>query len=176
MSRAPSSVAWRDTTDHPAAHAVRTVAVAALLIGLGAGVGSYVTSPAHELHDPVTGLQQLDLFFLDEPAPASDRLGLRPGTRALVLVCGDPLVDGEGRRAPVAPAVDCAAPPDLDPRVQVVHVDEPEIATAYGLVTADGRVGPGYALVDARNHVRYRTFDPAPARHASELRVLIANL
>ena len=44
------------------------------------GVATYVQSPAHSLHDPDHALQQLDLLYLDEPAPGAVLLSrIRPG-------------------------------------------------------------------------------------------------
>ncbi len=51
---------------------------------------AYLSSPAHELHDPNHALQQLDVFYLDEPAPGLDLLGVRPGRPAVVYFCGAP--------------------------------------------------------------------------------------
>ena len=50
---------------------------------------------------------------------------------------------------------------------------EPDVAAAYGLRTRDGGIGPGYAVVDGRRHVRYRTFDPRLAEHGQEILVLV---
>ncbi|WP_341251312.1 hypothetical protein [Euzebya pacifica] len=141
------------TPARPAAGAV--VAVVVVLVVCVAGVVAYLTSPAHRLHDPVHALQQFDLFFLDEPAPLAGRLGLQPGRPALVVVCAE-----------------CRAP---EVNAQVRVTDEVDVARRYGLLTADGRVGPGYAVVDASGALRYRTFDPAPAAHVEEIDVLLDN-
>lgn len=131
-----------------------------LLLGAGcawvvaaAGVAVYLTSPAHAVHDPQHALQQLDAFSLDEPAPGLGRLGLTSGP-AVLLFC----------EACPAPAVRGAS---------VVRTTDRELARAYSLIGAGGRVGPGYALVDGRGRVRYRTFDPAPAEHLQELQPLV---
>lgn len=50
---------------------------------------------------------------------------------------------------------------------------DPALAARYALQTADGRVGPGYAVVNAAGQLRYRTFDPAPADHDAEIQILI---
>ena len=65
---------------------------------------------------------------------------------------------------------DCQAP-DVEAQVRVT--DDPDVARRYGLLTAEGRIGPGYAVVDATGTLRYRTFDPAPAAHAEEITVLL---
>lgn len=49
-------------------------------------------------------------------------------------------------------------------------------ARAYGLAADDGRLGPGYALVDSRGRLRYRTFDPSLQDHAREIAILLAAL
>lgn len=136
---------------------VRTVTaglMAAVLVA-GIGVAAYVRSPAHALHSPNHDLQQIDLFYLDEPAPLAARAGVTPGRVTLLMICGS--CD--------APAVDA----------EIVTTDDPAIAQEYGLVTAAGRVGPGYAIIDADGNVRYRTFDAAPGDHGDEIRVLIDN-
>jgi len=126
----------------------------ALVSGVCAvGVVVYLTSGRHELHDPFHALQQLDLVYLDQPAPGLGELGLRRGRPALVVFC----------RVCQAPRVEA----------QVRVSDRRDLARSYGLVTADGRVGPGYALIDAEGTVRYRTFDPGLAEHAEEIEVLL---
>ncbi|CAN5921703.1 hypothetical protein BH23ACT10_BH23ACT10_14740 [soil metagenome] len=138
-------------------HRLRTVVtglVAAVLVA-GIGVATYVRSPTHTLHSPNHDLQQLDLFYLDEPAPLAARAGVTPGRVTLLLICSG--CDG--------PAVDA----------DVVTTEDPAIAEAYGLATEAGRVGPGYAIIDADGDVRYRTFDPTPGDHGDEIRVLIDN-
>jgi hypothetical protein len=121
------------------------------------GVLSYLASAAHELHDPQHGLQQLDLLYLDEPAPGLAGLDIRPRRPAVLVFC------------------ETACPlPDVD-TAQVVRCTDPELAARYALVD-DGRIGPGYALVDSDGQVRYRTFDPGLAEHAAEIRVLLSGL
>lgn len=129
-----------------------TLAVAAGVAAIGA-VG-YVLSPGRDVA-PVQALRQLDLFYLDEPAPALDELGVQPRRSALILFC-DPGCP--------APAVTGA---------QVLHSDDPRLAAQYALLTTAGRVGPGYAVVNAAGRLRYRTFDPAPGEHAAEIQILI---
>jgi hypothetical protein len=128
------------------------LAVAAAVAVIGA-VG-YVLSPDRDVA-PMQALRQLDQFYLDEPAPALDELGVQPGRPALIMFC-DP-------RCPT-PAVTGA---------QVVHSDDPRLAAQYALLTGEGRVGPGYAVVNAAGRLRYRTFDPAPGEHAAEIQILI---
>ncbi|CAN5732256.1 hypothetical protein BH24ACT15_BH24ACT15_39130 [soil metagenome] len=65
---------------------------------------------------------------------------------------------------------DCQSP-DVD--AQVRSTADADVARAYGLLTTAGRVGPGYAVVDATGQLRYRTFDPAPAAHAEGIQVLV---
>jgi hypothetical protein len=122
-----------------------------------AGAVAYVLSADHEVA-PVQALRQLDMFYLDEPAPALDALGVQPGRPALILFC-----DPRCATASVSGA-------------QVVHSDDPQLAAQYALLTAQGRVGPGYALLNADGRLRYRTFDPAPGEHAPEIQILINGL
>ena len=132
----------------------RPEAIGALVSAVCAlGILAYLTSGPHELHDPFHALQQVDLIYLDEPAPGYQALGLQRGRPALVAFCRD-----------------CQAPP-VDAQVRVS--DRRDVALRYGLVTAEGRLGPGYALIDPAGNVRYRTFDPGLADHAEEVEVLL---
>lgn len=131
------------------------VGLSAAVLIAAVGVAVYLRSPAHVLHSPNHHLQQLDLFYVNEPAPFAEQLGVTPGRVTLLLVCA----------ACSAPAVDA----------DVVTTADAAIARSYGLLTADGRVGPGYAIVDVRGSVRYRTFDPRPGDHGDEIRVLVDN-
>lgn len=123
-----------------------------------AGVALYLTSPAHELHDPNHALQQLDLLYLDQPAPGLERLPVEPGRPAVLVFCED---------------AGCPLP-QLE-NAQVVRVTDPRLAAPYAL-TADCQVGPGYALIDDDGQVRYRTFDPGLAQHEPEIRTLVNGL
>lgn len=117
------------------------------------GVLAYLLSPGYGIA-PEPGLRQLDLLYLDEPAPALEQLGVAPGSPAVVVFC----------RSCDLPRIDDA---------QVVRSDDAALARSYALTTASGRVGPGYALVDPDGRLRYRTFDPAPGEHAAEIQVLV---
>ncbi|WP_219419740.1 hypothetical protein [Pseudonocardia nigra] len=132
----------------------RWLAAAAVAAAASIGALGYLASPDADLA-PITGLRQLDLLYLDQPAPALDQLGVAPGSPAVILFC-DPR----------------CADPDLD-GAQIVHSSNPQLAARYALLTTTGRVGPGYALVDGRGQLRYRTFDPAPAEHTAEIQVLV---
>lgn len=118
-----------------------------------AGVAAYLTSDVHARHDPYHPLQQLDALYLDEPAPGFEALGLRRGRPSVVVFC----------RACDAPEVDA----------QVRVSSDRALAGRYGLVTAEGRLGPGYAVIDAEGRVRYRTFDPVLAEHEKEIEILV---
>jgi hypothetical protein len=126
------------------------VVVAAVVVLLVASLRATPTP----LASPRPELQQLDLLYLDEPAPHADALGFEGGRPGLLVVCD----------RCTAPAVEGA---------QVVVTADPDVAAAYGLRTADGRVGPGYAILDPRRHVRYRTFDPRLAHHPVEVQILL---
>jgi hypothetical protein len=137
--------------DHPTRRWAALILVGA---GVTLGVLTYLLSPNRDVA-PIPALRQLDLLYLNEPAPGLDRLGVEPGTPAVIVfceqVCDLPEVTG----------------------AQVVLSHDPVIAERYALRTSAGRVGPGYALVDPEGQLRYRTFDPAPGRHASEIQVLV---
>ncbi len=98
------------------------------------------------------------MLYLDEPAPGLDRLGVEPGRPAVLVFC------------PGA----CPLPQLTD--AQVTRSTDPELAQQYALRNAAGRVGPGYALVDASGRLRYRTFDPRLALHEPEIQTLVAGL
>ena len=116
----------------------------------------YLSSSAHARHDPVHALQQFDALYLDEPAPAAARLDLEPGRPAVVFFCPGP----------------CELP--TIGGAQVVRSSDPAVARAYALLREDGRVGTGYALVDRRGRLRYRTFDPGLQQQ--EIQILVDGL
>lgn len=132
----------------PARTLLVQAAAAVLLPALG--VGLYLSSDSHAGHDPRHGLQQLDLLYLDEPAPGVAATG-RP---QLLVFC-------DGCRLPAVEGAD------------VRLLDDPELARQYGL-GAPGR--SGYALVDSRGRVRYRTYDPQPGTHETEIQTLVDGL
>ncbi|MBA2532350.1 MAG: hypothetical protein H0V23_09650 [Nocardioidaceae bacterium] len=117
-------------------------------------VAAYLLSPGADIA-PDPALRQLDLLYLDEPAPVLRQLGVEPGRSAVVVFCTG----------------GCDLPPIQG--TQVVRSGNPVLAARYALRTSAGRVGPGYALIDASGQLRYRTFDPAPGEHAAEIQVLI---
>lgn len=121
---------------------MRWAALGATSLLAGAGVLGYLASPLHAQHDPFHALQQFDAFYLDEPAPGLARLGVEPGRPAVVFFC----------------SASCS-PPQVAGAQSVVSSSR-RVAGEYGLLTDDGRLGPGYALIDSRGQVRYRTFDP----------------
>jgi hypothetical protein len=131
----------------------RWAALAATAAVSGGGVLGYLGSSAHALHDPVHALQQFDALYLDEPAPGLTTLGIEPGRPAVVFFCGVP----------------CDPPPVTG--AQIVRSASTLLARRYALTTAEGRVGPGYALVDPAGRLRYRTFDPG--LHVREIQVLV---
>jgi hypothetical protein len=134
--------------------AARGAGAAGVVAVCAIGVLLTLTTPGHRDHDPVHGLQQLDLLYLDEPAP--DLPVDHRGAPLLVVVCS----------ACAAPAVDAA-----------VHMtDDPRVAAELALSRTDGRIGPGYALIDADGRLRYRTFDPGLSDHAEEIGILLAGL
>jgi hypothetical protein len=136
----------------PAAAVVAAVVAAALAATVG--VVAYLVSPTNRRGAPVQALSQLGLLYLDEPAPMFDELGFTRGAPALLVVCSA-----------------CTPPAGVGGQVRVT--DDPEVAAAYALAVADGRIGPGYAVIDPAGRVRYRTFDPALSEHGREIRVLL---
>lgn len=122
------------------------------VLAVATGVTLYVASPGHSRHDPQHELQQLDLLYLDEPAPGLDGVGYRAGRPAVLVFCPD----------------DCPLP-SLD-GAQVLRSGDAGLARQYAL-GAGGRVG--FALVDTNGDVRYRGYDPSPHQHEAELQVLV---
>lgn len=121
------------------------------------GVLAYLRSGPHQLHDPDHALQQLDLLYLDQPAPGAAGVDLPAGRPVVLLFC-----------------LGCAIP-DVD-GADVISVDDRSVAAAYGLAgqsRAPGGLGPGYALIDGSGRVRYRTYDPDPGAHAAEVQRLL---
>lgn len=110
--------------------------------------------------DRLTGQQalyKLDLLYLNEPAPGLEALGILKGQRAVVVFC-------ETCKLPRLPGE------------QVVQSSSKGLAAQYGLLAQDGSVGPGYALINSKGNVRYRSFDTDPAQHRREIEVLIEGL
>lgn len=136
----------------------RWAALAATGVLAVAGVTLYLNSAAHRLHDPRHSLQQLDLLYLDEPAPGLQQLGVSPGAPAVLVFC-----------ATACPLPDITV-------AQVVRSQDPRLAARYALLTPSGRIGPGYALVDADATLRYRTFDPGLEDHEPEIEILVEGL
>jgi hypothetical protein len=141
-----------------AANRRRWLGLAATAAAAVLGVGLYLASPDHRLHDPNHALQQLDLLYLDQPAPGLDRLPIEQGRPVVLVFC---------RNACRLPAL---------AEAHVVRSTDPDLATRYALRTGDGRIGPGYALIDAQGRVRYRTFDPGLAEHETEIGILVRGL
>ena len=133
----------------PGPRRLLVAAALAVLVPL-AGVTEYLLSDAHARHDPQHGLQQIDLLYLDEPAP-----GVTPDGSPLVLV----FCDG-------------CTPPHVD-RARVVVSDDRALARRYGLGAPGSR---GYAVIDGDGDVRYRSYDPGLGAHEVEIQVLVDGL
>lgn len=138
---------------------VRWTALTVTAAAATVGVTIYLGSAAHELHDSNHALQQLDLLYLNEPAPGLDRLPIKPGRPVVLVFCA--------RQGCPLPMLEDA---------QVLRSTDPRLAARYALQGEHGRVGPGYALIDSFGRVRYRTFDPGVAGHEAEIRILVEGL
>ncbi len=130
------------------------------------------------------GLRQLDVLSLDEPVR-----GIRAtGRPQLVVAAGDQAVPAcrsgvaealrrRGGPGGVASAYDLVL---LIPGVRAGAgtTADPGGSLAIALALPDAARGcrPGYAVVDPRGHVRYRTYDAQWAVHANESDVLLAAL
>jgi hypothetical protein len=104
---------------------------------------------------PATDLPPLDVLFIDEPAPGLDELAIDPG-RPVVIIFG---------------ADDCVVPQIGG--AQLVRCAQPALAARYAMTTSAGRVGPGYAVVDAAGQLRYLTHDFAPGERGERIQRLI---
>lgn len=112
------------------------------------GAGTSVREP--RLH-----LAQPDLLFLDEPAPGLDQLTVDPGC-PVVIVFG---------------AQDCVLP--LVAGAQLVRCSDPALARRYAMTTSTGRIGPGYAVIDAAGQLRYLTHDFCAGERGERIQRLI---
>lgn len=145
---------------------------------LAAVVAYAIASPLH----PDRGLQQIDLLSLREPVA-----GIAATGRArLVVAVGDQSVPA--CRAQVARALarrggpgGVAARDDLVLLAPGAEAPPPlvadpggRLARALALPEAADGCHPGYAVVDPRGQVRYRTYDGGWAEHSSESDVLLA--
>ena len=102
-----------------------------------------------------TDLPQLDVLFIDEPGPGLDELGIDRG-RLVVIIFG---------------ADDCVVPQVRG--AELVRCAEPVVAARYAMTTSGGRIGPGYAVVDAAGQLRYLTHDFAPGERGERIQRLI---
>jgi hypothetical protein len=106
---------------------------------------------------PDAGLVQLDVLSLSEPVAGVEAVDGRP--TMVVLTCPELVPD---RRT-------------LDPVYGLVVSTDPAIAARLALPRAP-QCQPGYVLLDAASHVRYRTYDPSWLDHAFEQEVLLEHL
>jgi hypothetical protein len=106
---------------------------------------------------PDAGLTQLDVLSLSEPVPGVTAVDGRP--TLLVLTCPELVPE---RRT-------------LDPAYGLVVSTDPALAERLALPRAR-ECQSGYVLLDARSHVRYRTYDPTWTEHSFEQEVLLEHL
>jgi hypothetical protein len=106
---------------------------------------------------PDAGLVQLDVLSLSEPVAGVAAVDGRP--TMVVLTCPELVPD---RRT-------------LDPAYGLVVSTDPALARSLALPRAP-QCQPGYVLLDAASHVRYRTYDPSWLDHAFEQEVLLEHL
>ncbi len=109
---------------------------------------------------PDDGLLQIDVLSLHERVPGVDAVDGLPTLVVIAGRCAD------------------AASTDLGPSYGVVvhRFDEPgyaDLARALALPKAVERCVPGYVLVDRDGFVRYRSYDPGWADHATEQQILL---
>ncbi|MDQ2883468.1 MAG: hypothetical protein M3Y48_20495 [Actinomycetota bacterium] len=95
------------------------------------------------------------MLFIDEPAPGLDELAMDRG-RPVVIIFG---------------ANDCVVPQISG--AQLVRCAESVLAARYAMTTSAGRVGPGYAVIDAAGQLRYLTHDFAPGERSERIQHLI---
>lgn len=125
-------------------------------VGLLATTGAvnFLHQSALDTNGDQIGLQRLDLLYLNEPAPQLNRLNLKTGSKTVVVFCQNcqlPLVTG----------------------AQVVGTSDERLAKVYALVGPHGRPGTGYAIIDSRGQLRYRSYDSHAAEHSGEIQRLV---
>ena len=130
------------------------LAAAALLLGWVAVGGSYA---------PDQGLQQVDVLSLHEKVP-----GIEPADGKPTLLASGGQCQQQGQMAHAR-----YGRPDGLPTTYGLTTLDAEQTRAVGLGRALTSCAPGYALIDARGYVRYRTYDPGFGGHADEQRVLL---
>ena len=131
------------------------VPVLALLLSCTALVaGWFATGHASA---PDHGLLQLDVLSLDEPVAGLQAVGGRP--TMVVFTCPQ-------EQPPVR---------TLDPAYGLTVSTDPALARAVALPRATA-CEDGYVLLDARSHVRYRSYDPGWPEHAQEQEILLEDL
>lgn len=154
---------------------------AALVVG-GVLLAARILRTAGDDGDP--GRQRpgiLDLGPLPEPAPAVSGIDLGRGRTVVFFarpdraddLCaalrGHPTLDGA---RVVLVAED--APGSCPRAVDVVTADVRATAAAFGLPAARGDVTPtGYAIVDGRGRIRYRTLDPVAPELIDEVETML---
>lgn len=138
------------------------VGVQALTVALV--VGWFATGHASA---PDHGLRQLDVLTLHEKVA-----GVLPvdGKRTVVIA---PSTCGAQAQREVAEA---GRPTGLPSEYGLTVLQDPALVQALALGRSLTSCLPGYALVDSRGYVRYRTYDPGLADHVDEQRVLLENL
>lgn len=107
---------------------------------------------------PSPHFRQPDMLFMDEPAPGLNQLEVNPGC-VVVIVFG---------------AQDCVLP--LITGAQLVRCSDPALAWYYAMTTSTGRIGPGYAVVDAAGQLRYLTHDDATGERSQRIQLLVDTL
>ena len=113
----------------------------AVVAAAAAGVEGLATSSAYRLHGTVVALRQLDLLYLDEPAPLADQLGIKAGSPTLLVICRS------------------CRPPPVD--VEVVVSAEPDVAAAYG--TAVGLGGRLISTSSGKHLATVRRLSQSPS-------------
>lgn len=132
---------------------VQILIVAAIAI---IGVGFFTNKSSVARNGDALGLQRIDLLYLNEPAPNLEKLKLK-GTKAVIIFCAScrkPTVKG----------------------AKVIISNNPTVASHYALRRENGQIGPGYAVIDTRGYLRYRTFDNAINEHTREINRLVAGI
>jgi hypothetical protein len=120
------------------------------------GVGFYTHNSDVVQNGDALGLQRIDLLYLNEPAPSIDQFDIAR-TKAVIVFCDScqlPIING----------------------AKVIRNNDPKTANQYALKREDGQIGPGFAVIDSRGFVRYRTYDKALHEHAREINRLVAGL
>jgi hypothetical protein len=132
----------------------RWLLVAVVAVIVSGGAVSYLASSDSDVA-PIAGLRQLDLLYLDEPAPGLDRLGVEPGRPAVILFC------------------DAACEPRTSPARRLCTAAIPTWPPATPCSPQPGGSVPATRSSTVRGSCATAPSIPPPGAHAEEIQILV---